>query len=222
MVMEIVYSREHWELLREKRQGAMQILTKLKEIGIEGYVYGSVARGDVKKDSDIDVIVFNPDLLKLELFPFHHRFIVQATPSSTPKAYISLDQEEKEVISFPLAKLKRKEIEFYYFGGLISLDKLIENKRVPGVNKDLEIIIPTENGHLQLPLHGNEDYAVKLLKISHDTISERERLLEKREERGHTGVFMKYELDNDESFEYAIRNLSKHNKFFRRVINAER
>jgi len=219
--MEIIYSEEHWKLLKEKRQKAVEILTKLRELGMEGYVYGSVARGDVKKDSDIDIIIFNPDLLKLELIPFDHRFIVQATPTSTPKAYISLDPEEKEVISFPLAKLKRKEIEFYYFGGLVSLNELLENKRVPGVNKELEIIIPTEKGHIQIPLHGNEDYAVKLLKISHDTILERERLLEKREERGHTGIFIKYELDNDESFEYAIRNLSKNNKFFRRAINAE-
>ncbi|BFH72486.1 nucleotidyltransferase domain-containing protein [Sulfurisphaera javensis] len=218
--MEIEYSREHWELLKNKRDRAIEILRNLRELGIEGYVYGSVARGDVKKGSDIDIIVFNPDLLKLELVPHHHKFIVQATPFSTPKAYISLDEEEKEIISFPLNKLKRKEIEFYHFGGLVSFDDLLKNKRVAGVNKILELIIPSEKGHIQLPLVGNEDYAVKLLKISHDTILEREKLLEKREERGHTGVFLKYELDENESFEYAIRNLSKNNKFFRRMMNA--
>lgn len=218
--MEIVYNDEHWKLLKDKRHRAIEILENLRQLGIEGYVYGSIARGDVKRDSDIDIIVFNPDILKLELIPHHHKFIVQATPSSTPKAYISLDIEEKEVISFPLNKLKRKEIEFYQFGGIISLEDLLKEKRVPGVNKNLELIIPTELGHIQLPLHGNEDYAVKLLKISHDTILERERLLERREERGHTGVFLKYELDRDESFEYAIRNLIKNNKFFRRMINA--
>ncbi|BAB67180.1 MULTISPECIES: nucleotidyltransferase domain-containing protein [Sulfurisphaera] len=218
--MEIEYSREHWEILKNKRERAIEILRQIKSLGMEGYIYGSVARGDVKKDSDIDIIIFNPDMLKIELIPHHHKFIVQATPSSTPKAYISLDEEEKEVISFPLNKLKRKEIEFYYFGGIISLEDLLKGKRVPGVNKDLEIIIPTEKGHIQIPLIGNEDYAVKLLKISHDTILERENLLEKREERGHTGVFLKYELGDDENFEFAIRNLSKNNKFFRRMINA--
>lgn len=220
--MEIEYTKEQWELLKIKRERAIEILKLVKENGMEGFVYGSIARGDVKKDSDIDVIIFNPNLLKLELLPFHHRFIVQATPNSTPKAYISLDEEEKEVISFPLSKLKRKEIEFYQFGGMIDIQGLLQGKRVPGINKELEIIIPTEKGHIQIPLKGNEDYAVKLLKISHDTVLERENLLERREERGHTGVFLKYELSDDESFEYAIINLSKSNKFFRRIINAER
>lgn len=222
MVMEIVYSEEHWKLLKEKRERGTEILSMLINVGLEGYIYGSVARGDVKKDSDIDIIIFNVDLLKIELLPHNHKFIVQATPSSTPKGYISLDEDEREVISFPLAKMKRKEIEFYYFGGIISFEELKKGKRVPGINKELEIIIPTPEGHIQLPLHGNEDYAVKLLKISHDTIIEREKLLERREERGHTGVFLKYDLDKDESFEYAIRNLSKSNKFFRRVMDAER
>jgi len=52
--MEIEYSREHWEILKNKRERAIEILRQIKSLGMEGYIYGSVARGDVKKDSDID------------------------------------------------------------------------------------------------------------------------------------------------------------------------
>ncbi|BCU69209.1 nucleotidyltransferase domain-containing protein [Stygiolobus caldivivus] len=221
--MEIEYSELHWKLLAEKRDRAMVILSRLRNLSLEGNVYGSVARGDVNKDSDIDIIIFYPDLLKLDLIEADHKFIVQATPFSTPKAYISLDLEEKEVISFPLSKLSRKEVEFYYFGGMINAQEIQKGLRVVGVNKKLMIIIPSEKGHLEIPLKGNEDYAAKLLKnVSYDTIFERERLLTKREERGHTGVFLKYVLDKEESFENAIRNLYKNNKYFRRAIDAER
>ncbi|MDT7876186.1 MAG: nucleotidyltransferase domain-containing protein [Sulfolobus sp.] len=221
--MEIEYDVKHWKLLEAKRERAKEILKILQNQGMEGFIYGSVARGDVNEKSDIDVIVFNPDILKLDLIPCDHKFIVQATPYSTPKAYISLNPEETEVISFPLSKLSRREIEFYYFGGLISFKDIEEGKRVPGVNKKLMIIIPTEKGHIEIPLRGNEDYAVKVLKnVSHDTILERERLLTKREERGHTGLFLKYELDVDESVESAVNNLYKSNKYFRRAIDAKR
>ena len=219
----VEYTERHWKLLAEKRGKALEVISTLHKISLEGFVYGSVARGDVNEDSDVDVVVFYPDILKLDLIEADHKFIIQATPYSTPKAYISLDPDEKTVISFPLAKMSRKEIEFYYFGGLVSEKDIEKGVRVPGVNKKLMLIIPTEKGHIEVPLKGNEDYAVKVLKnVSYDTILEREYLLTKREERGHTGVFLKYVLDRDESFESAIRNLYKSNKFFRRAIDAER
>ncbi|MBP1358046.1 MAG: nucleotidyltransferase domain-containing protein [Sulfolobus sp.] len=188
---------------------------------MDGFVYGSIARGDVHKDSDIDVIVFNPNILKLDLINADHKFIVQATPFSTPKAYISLDTDEKEVISFPLSKLKKDEIEFYWFGGLLSLEELRKDKRVPGVNKKLILIIPTQDGHEEIELKKNEDYASKILKISVDTIRERENLLKKRVERGHSGVFLTYYLSGEESIEDAMRILSKNNKYFRRAIESK-
>lgn len=221
--MEVEYTERHWKLLAEKRDRALRILSTLRMLGQEGFTYGSVARGDVHEDSDIDVVVFSPDILKLDLLNADHKFIVQATPFSTPKAYISLDPDEKEVISFPLSKMSRKEVEFYYFGGLVSAQDIEKGIRISGVNKKLMIIIPTEKGHIEIPLKGNEDYAAKVLKnVSYDTILERERLLTKREDRGHSGVFLKYELDRDESFENAIRNLYKTNKYFRRAIDVKR
>lgn len=218
--MEIEYTQEHWRLLNEKREIAKSVLARLFERRIEGYVYGSVARGDVKEDSDIDIVVFNPRIFELDMIEADHKFIIQATPTSTPKAYISLDPEELIVISFPLSKLKKDEEEFYYFGGIIDLQGIMQNKRVPGVNKKLELIIPTSVGHIQLPLLNNEEYASKILKISLSTIKEREQLLLRREERGRRGVFLRYDLDNNENFAQAIRELSKHNRFFKRVIDA--
>jgi len=218
--VEIEYSEEHWNILRHKRKISLDLLYRLKNNGLIGYVYGSVARGDVRKDSDIDIIVFNPNIIELDLIDFDHKFIIQATPFSTPKAYISLDPEESEVISFPLSRLKRDEEEFYRFGGMLDYYGIEKNLRVAGINKKMEIIIPTEKGHNEILLKGNEDLASKTLKISISTILEREKLLTKRVEKGRTGVFLRYDLSKDESFESSIRILYKKNKFFRRMIDA--
>ncbi|BDC00253.1 nucleotidyltransferase domain-containing protein [Saccharolobus caldissimus] len=218
--MQVDYSETHWKILAQKRKIAIEILRMLMSKGMEGYVYGSVARGDVNDKSDIDIVVFNPNYIILDTLEVHHKYIIQATPNSVPKAYLSLDEDEEVVISFPLGKLKRNELEFYSFGGLIDLKGLEEKKRVIGVNKNLMIIIPTENGHMELPLNGNEDYAAKLLKISVDTIRERERLLTKRADKGHTGIYLRYDLDGNESIYDAFAKIYKSNKYFRRMINA--
>jgi predicted nucleotidyltransferase len=220
--VQIEYTEEQWKLFNEKRKRAKEILESLYYRGIKGYAYGSIARGDVKKTSDIDIIVFEPNILELDLLEADHKYIIQATPISTPKAYISLNPEETEVISFPLSKLKKDEEEFYYFGGLVSLEDIINGVRKPGINKELKLIIPNKNGHEEIPLKGNEDYATRLLKISITTINEREKLLMKREDKGRTGVFLKYELATNENFEEAIRELSRRNKFFRRALNDSR
>ena len=217
--MQIVYDEEHWLILKTLRGWALDMLNLLEQGSMRGFVYGSVARGDVKATSDVDVIVFAPNIVWLDLIEADHKFIVQATPSSTPKAYISLDREERKVISFPLGKLSGVEEDFYRFGGLVDKEQLIKGERVPGVNKDLQIIIPNEMGHEELPLKGNEDIAVKLVKVSMNTILQRERLLSRRKERGRTGTFLNYELREDESFQEAVRNLLKENKFFRRTID---
>lgn len=217
--MQVEYSDAQWKLLKGLRVRALEVLSKLEEISQTGYVYGSVARGDVNKDSDIDVVVLNPSIVILDLLEVNHKFIVQATPSSTPKVYLSLDVEEKIVISFPLGKLKRYEEDFYRFGGMISMEDIQNRLRVPGINKNLDLIIPTPDGHIQLPLLGNEDIAVKHLGVSINSLTLRERLLSRRKEKGRTGVFLRYDLSKDESIEGAVRDLSKNNKFFRRSID---
>jgi hypothetical protein len=214
----VEYNEVHWKLLGFMRARALRILSKLEEISQTGFVYGSLARGDVNRDSDIDVVVLNPNVIVLDLLEVNHKFIVQATPTSTPKAYLSLDPEEREVISFPLSKLKRHEEDFYRFGGMVSRKDIEDKVRVPGVNKKLELIVPIPEGHVQLPLLGNEDVAVKYLGISIASLTLRERLLNRRREKGRTGVFLRYDLSRDESIEGAVRDLSKNNKFFRRSV----
>ncbi|BCU67125.1 DNA polymerase subunit beta [Sulfolobales archaeon HS-7] len=207
--MERSYSPEHWSLLNSLRRRAIAILEELSRMGMRGNVYGSIARGDVNQHSDIDVVVENPDFIKLDMIPYSHRFVVQATPKSTPKVYISLDPEEKEIISFPIGKLTRDEYFFFKFGGMISLDEMKEGKRVPGINKQLLLIIPRKDGHTSVEVNGNEAYVSKVIGIPLSTVKERERVLQKRKEQGRTGVFFKYELYPNESILEALNNIKR-------------
>ncbi|MCY0883361.1 MAG: nucleotidyltransferase domain-containing protein, partial [Acidianus infernus] len=74
--MEIEYTEEQWKLFNEKRKRAKEILETLYYKGIKGYAYGSIARGDVKKTSDIDIIVFEPNILELDLLEADHKYII--------------------------------------------------------------------------------------------------------------------------------------------------
>ncbi|MEM3323904.1 MAG: DNA polymerase subunit beta, partial [Metallosphaera sp.] len=51
------------------------------------------------------------------------------------------------------------------------------------------------------------------------TILQRERLLNRRKEKGRTGTFLSYVLRPEESIQSAVRDLFKENKFFRRKID---
>ncbi|MEM4888619.1 MAG: DNA polymerase subunit beta, partial [Thermosphaera sp.] len=146
------------------------------------------------------------------------KYIVMATPVNTPKAYIILDDEERRTVSFPLSNLKTREYEFYKFGGLLDIDGLLENKRVPGVNKKLVFIEPVETGHLESPVIGYENIVAQKLGISVETVLERVRVLSRRDSVGRTGVFLKHVLRPDETFEQAIQELSRRNSIVRRVL----
>ncbi|MET1101219.1 MAG: nucleotidyltransferase domain-containing protein [Pyrodictiaceae archaeon] len=222
---QVIYSNKHWELLRKLRAEALKILSILYQHKIHAIVHGSIARGDVKPTSDIDVFIPNPlppYLVELILekagYRIHYKVIVQATPSMTPKAYIVLDEEEKRVVSFPLAKLSRREYEFYFFGGALDYNELSKNKRVPGVDKRLVLIEPTEEGHLESPVIGREAEVARKLNIEVDTVLERVRVLSRRDEIGRTGVFLKHVLDSDEPLEDEVRRIAQENTHFRRIL----
>ncbi|MEM2545894.1 MAG: nucleotidyltransferase domain-containing protein, partial [Nitrososphaerota archaeon] len=54
----VVYDERRWRILREKRGVAERILSVLHQVGItDAFVYGSVARGDVDEDSDVDAFI---------------------------------------------------------------------------------------------------------------------------------------------------------------------
>ncbi len=221
----VVYDKEQWSLLRKLRQEALKVMEALVIRRIFCIVHGSIARGDVHVNSDIDVFIpepISPVIVEIAItshgFSISHKTIVQATPYSTPKAYISLDSFEKRVVSFPLAKLSKTEYEFYYFGGALDYEGLLRNNRVPGVNKKLLLIEPTSEGHIESPVIGREAEVAKKVGISIDTVIERVRVLSRRDIHGRTGVFIKTVLSSSEPIEEAVKKLADENPVFRRFL----
>jgi predicted nucleotidyltransferase len=102
---EVVYDAQRWNLLKEFRQKAMRIMETLEILNLESVVHGSIARGDVKKKSDIDVFIprqvssFTVETaLEKASVPVNRRLIVQATPTYAMKAHI--ETGESASVSF--------------------------------------------------------------------------------------------------------------------------
>ncbi|MCD6487851.1 MAG: nucleotidyltransferase domain-containing protein [Desulfurococcales archaeon] len=223
---EVVYDKRRWKLFHILRQEAYQILNVLDKNGIRAIVHGSIARGDVWEHSDIDVFIptYIPSykieyILESHGYHIRARYIVVATPNSTPKAYIVLDDLEERIVSFPLAKMQVRELEFYAFGGQVDLDCIRKGVRVPGVDKRLVLIEPTVKGHKESPVIGRESEVAEILGISIDTVLERIRVLTRRDKIGRTGVFVKHVLAPDESFESALDSIARKNPWVRRVLD---
>ncbi len=202
----IRYSDEDWDRLDNLREKVEEILSALDNFSISGLVHGSVARGDVSPDSDIDIITpyptksFRVELsLKEENFTIYDRKIVMATPWQLPKAHIYL--EEDITITIPLEKPKKLEEEFYQFGGAVSLEQVRKNERVPGIDKRLVLVDPRDYGHLEGQVFGRENIVAKKLDISKEIIEERIEVLTKRDREGRTGIFLEQRLKPSENFE---------------------
>ncbi|MGC9071701.1 MAG: nucleotidyltransferase domain-containing protein [Acidilobus sp.] len=222
---EVVYDETRWRTLERKRRRALTVVPALVRSGLTAYVFGSVARGDVREESDVDVVILEPaHPYRVELaiegsgLRAYRKEIVQATPSYVPKAYIYLDPDEELVVSFPLARTRPREQEFYRWGGLLDPGGLASGKRVPGVSKGLVAIIPTQRGHVELPVAGHEGEVARILGVSLDTVFERLRVLGRRREMGRTGTFVKLEVPPDEPLEEAILRLMEENEFFRKAM----
>jgi len=211
---EVIYDEGRWRILKGLRRDALRIMEVLNRCGFRAITHGSIARGDVDAGSDVDIVipyVVGPFRLELcledEGFNIARRYIVKATPFSTPKAYIELDLRGLRTVSFPLKDLSIREWEFYRFGGLLGLDDLHRGRRVPGVSKNLILIIPIENGHREAPVIGYENYVAKVVGISIETVYERVKVLKRRDRLGRTGVFLSYVLNPKESFEEVLDKL---------------
>lgn len=222
---EVYYEPWRWKLLEEKRGLASKVMRLLEARFGNIITHGSIARGDVDRDSDVDIVILdppNPSLVEFELerggFKVKWKEVIQATPSYTPKVYLYLDYEGLLVVSYPLAHLKPREREFYKWGGECTLEDLARGVRVPGVDKRLMLIEPTDYGHRESPVTGREGFVARLLGISVETVMERVRVLTRRREHGRTGVFLKVELNPEDSVEEAIDRIARVNPLFRRML----
>jgi predicted nucleotidyltransferase len=218
---EVVYSSARWALLEALREKATQIMTGLETFHLQTLVHGSIARGDVNKNSDIDVFIAEPQssfLVETALeragVPVNARLLIQATPNYAMKAYIEVDLGAS--VSFPLMYMRRVEREFYKFGGEVNLNQLKAGTRVAGVDKRLMLIEPTEKGHVESSIIEREEGVAKRLGVSAETVLDRVHALLKRDEVGRTGVFIKRELASDETFELATKRLADENPAVRR------
>jgi predicted nucleotidyltransferase len=208
-------------MLAGYRKKATQLMGVLHESHLLAVTHGSIARGDVTAKSDVDVFIpevqssFQVEVaLEKAKVPINARWLVQATPNYAMKANIEID--EATTVSFPLMEMRRVEREFFRFGGEANLAQLQANVRVPGVDKRLMLIEPTEKGHVESSIVGREECAARLLGISVETILDRVHALLKRDEVGRTGVFVKKELASDETFELALKKISETNPAVRR------
>ncbi|MCK4433215.1 MAG: nucleotidyltransferase domain-containing protein [Methanomicrobia archaeon] len=202
----IVYSDDRWGLLWELRKKALDVMEVLK--GYYCIAYGSITRGDVTKTSDIDIFVeAESHILEIILkdFKILERKIVQATPWQAVKGSILLDDSIE--ISFPLGKIKKKEEEFYHFGGALTYEEMKEKRRVCGVNKKLLLITPTESGHKESSIIGKESETAKLLNLSIGTVQERIQVLSRRDKVGRTGVYLQRVLAPEESFGKVLKKI---------------
>ncbi|MGC9164663.1 MAG: nucleotidyltransferase domain-containing protein [Thermoprotei archaeon] len=211
-IVDIIYDNKRWNTLHEKRAHALKIIKMFKDNGIFAYVHGSVARGDVEPDSDIDIYLLHTigegivlSLLETNGFSVIARKIIQATPFHVPKLQLIIDKYTS--ITIPLGTLHKTEHDFYKFGGEIGYEELQNNIRVPGVDKRLMLIQPTSKGHIEMPIMGQESFVARLLNIDIETVLERERVLLRRNQIGRTGLYIDYTLAPNESIEQALRHL---------------
>jgi hypothetical protein len=219
----IKYINNDWELLNNKRLQALKLLNIFVEEGFNPYIYGSLARGDVNIDSDIDIVF----LQRISSFLIEHilfkngydnyfREIVMATPRDTIKLYIYLS--ELESITIPISPFDKKSLEFYSFGGKVNQVQLINKIRVPGIDKRLVFINPTNDGHEESSVIGNEHNVAKLINVDIETIIERRNVLLRREQYGRTGVFIKRSLKPDESTEDVLKILARKKTIIRKKM----
>ena len=219
----VAYDEKRWKLLKMFREKAKKIMEVLEAANLRCIVHGSIARGDVSAKSDIDIFIpYTPSSFTVETtlekagIPINRRIIVQATPTYAVKAYIEI--EENVSVSFPLVKLRQLERDFYRFGGEISLEELKRNVRVPGVDKRLMLIEPTQDGHVESSIIGREEYVAGLLGVSTDIVWDRVHALTRRDEVGRTGVFLERELSPDETFEMVLKMIADKNPAVRRRL----
>ncbi len=91
-------------------------------------------------------------------------------------------------------------------GGAIDIWGVKTKERVPGVNKKLILIIPTDRGHIEREVVGREPEVAKILGVSIDIVTERVHVLTRRDSIGRTGgIYLNEEVPDWMSFEEALK-----------------
>jgi predicted nucleotidyltransferase len=223
----VEYTEGRWRLLRMLRDEALEMMAPLHEAHIDAVVYGSIARGDVRDGSDIDIWITSPPsptivqaVLERRGTRIRRREIIQATPSYAAKAYLYTDSDRS--YSLPLVEMRASEAEFYGFAGSLSYPRLRTGARVPGVDKRLMLIEPTETGHKESTVQGREGLVAGLLGVDVKIVQERVRTLERRGKVGRTGVYIKRVLADDEDFGAVFEDLVMSKPALRRRIRQKR
>lgn len=221
---EVTYGSACWAKLKELRAMAEPVMAALAASHLNAIVHGSLARGDVKEGSDVDIFLAGVQgsfavetALEKANIAINSRLLVQATPNYAMKAHIEIN--ETVSVSFPLMEMRRVEREFYRYGGEADLSQLQADARVAGVDKRLMLIEPTPLGHVESSIIGREEFVAKLLGISAETVLDRVHALMRRDTVGRTGVFVKRELAPDETFELAAKKLAEQNPAVRRRMH---
>ncbi|RLE95124.1 MAG: hypothetical protein DRN04_01315 [Thermoprotei archaeon] len=205
----VYYSEERWRLLKCLRERALFYMRLLTRCGLRCFVYGSVARGDVSADSDVDIFVESGSVSVVEsILPEEKvvgKEVVKATPRHALRAVFELSGDV--FVHVALEPLLRSEEEFYRFAGRVYLEELERGVRIPGVDKRFMLIVPMPWGHREIPVLGREPYVCRVLGVSLSTILERRRVFEKRDEEGRCGLFFRRRIPPDVSVEEVLRRL---------------
>ncbi len=213
---EVRYTEEHWELLHALRDRARRVVETLSQLGLEGWVHGSVARGDVRPGSDVDVFVptpVSPHVVDafMDTAPFEVVGVTAVLPTPRDCVRIKVAMEEDIEVTFPITPPTDRELEFFDFSGKLTPDSLKLDERVPGVDKRLRMIEPEPWGHVEYSILGREGEAATKLGVSTQLVHERVRALTRRDKVGVQGVHAKVEGRPGEPVIELLRELGRRN-----------